>query len=166
MGARVVAMGRNENELARLKEHVEKGTPGANVETVKITGDENKEIAALQACGIIDAVLDFSPPAAAKSTHLKSAIKALRHSGRCSLMGFADDFMPALKVVGSNITLKGKLMYKRADMLQFVKMLERGLFPKGKEFVNTKAFGLENWKETLDTAAEYAGIGKAVVLIP
>ena len=40
MGARVIAMGRNEQELARLKAHVMKGTPWARVETVKITGNE------------------------------------------------------------------------------------------------------------------------------
>ncbi|KAF2457567.1 hypothetical protein BDY21DRAFT_303712 [Lineolata rhizophorae] len=166
MGARVIAMGRNESELARLKEHVTKGTPGANVETVKITGDDDTDTAALQACGTIDAVLDISPPAAAKSTYLKSAIRALRRNGRCSMMGYVMDFMPGVKVMGSNITLKGKLMYEREDMLQFVKMLESGLFPKGKEFVDTKAFGLENWKEGFDVAAEYTGVGRSVVFTP
>lgn len=165
-GARVIAMGRNESELTRLKEHVRRGTPGADIEVVKMTGDDSADTAALQAYGTIDAVIDLSPPAAARSTHLKSAIKALRHGGRCSLMGNVEDFMPAFKIGGSNITLKGKLMYEREDMVQFVKMLERGLFPKGKEFVNTKAFALENWKEGLDVAAEHTGIGKAVVLTP
>jgi hypothetical protein len=68
--------------------------------------------------------------------------------------------------VGGNITLKGKLMYEREDMLQFVKMLERGLFPKGKEFVHAKTFKLKDWKETLDVAAEHHGIGKVVVITP
>ena len=163
IGARVVAMGRNENELARLKEHVTKGTPGAAIETVKITGDEQAETAALQACGTIDAVLDISPPAAAKSTHLKSAIRALRQNGRCSLMGSFGDIISDFKVVSSNITLKGKMMYEREDILQFVKMLEKGLFPRGTELVNTKAFKLEDWKEALDAAAGHMGIGKAVV---
>jgi hypothetical protein len=45
-------------------------------------------------------------------------------------------------------------------------MLERGLFPTGKEFVDAKAFGLGNWKEAFDAAAEYTGIGKVMVLSP
>lgn len=163
MGARVIAMGRNDRELTRLKAHVKKGTPGANIETVKITGDESKDTAALQAYGIIDAVMDLTPQTAAKSTHLKCAIMALRHGGRCSLMGYVGD-LPGWKIVSTNIELKGKLMYEREDMLQFVKMLETGLFPRGKEFVDTKTFGLEAWKEGFDVAAEHAGIGKSVVL--
>ena len=38
MGARVIALGRNEKELARLKAHVTQGTPRATVETVKDHG--------------------------------------------------------------------------------------------------------------------------------
>ena len=167
-GARVIAMGRNEKELARLKERVLKGSPNASIETVKITGDVATDAEALQAHGTIDAILDLSPPFAAKSTHLKSAIKALRYEGRISLMGFVE--VPSgeylWKIVGSNILLKGKLMYYREDMLLFVKMLERGLFPKGKDLVDTKAFALEDWKEAFDVAAEHTGLGKSVVLTP
>jgi NADPH:quinone reductase-like Zn-dependent oxidoreductase len=47
MGARVIAMGRNEKELVRLKEHIKKGTPAANIETVKMTGDYETDGAAL-----------------------------------------------------------------------------------------------------------------------
>jgi hypothetical protein len=32
-------MGRNEKELARLKEHVRDGTPNASIDTAKITGN-------------------------------------------------------------------------------------------------------------------------------
>lgn len=31
MGARVIAMGRNEKELERLREHVKRGTPNSNI---------------------------------------------------------------------------------------------------------------------------------------
>ena len=80
MGARVIAMGRNERERARIRTHVMKGTPWASVETVRITGDETADTAALRTFGTIDAVLDISSLAAAESTHLKSAIAALRRS--------------------------------------------------------------------------------------
>ena len=57
-----------------------KDTPWASVETVRITGDETADTAALRSFGTVDAVLDISLPAAAESTHLKSAIGALRRS--------------------------------------------------------------------------------------
>ena len=166
MGARVIALGRNETELKRMKEHVKKGTPGASIETVKVTGDEKLDTAALQAFGTIDAVLDLSPSGARDSTHLKSVIKVLRHGGRCSLMGFNYAFLDMWTIVGNSISMRGKFMYEREDMLHFVKMLERGLFPTGKSFVDTKVFALENWKECFDEASVYTGIGRTVVMAP
>ncbi|KAF2490665.1 GroES-like protein [Lophium mytilinum] len=166
LGARVIAMGRDEGKLAALKEHVLKGAPGASIETVRITGDEKADTAALMAFGTVDAVLDLSPPEAGKSTHLKSAVAALRRGGRVSMMGFVDVPAASWKLVGDDITLKGKLMYEREDMFQFVKMLERGLYPKGKDLVDAKTFALEDWKEAMDVAAEYNGIGKLVSFAP
>ena len=165
MGARVIAMGRNETELARIKAHVLAGAPRASIETVKMTGDEMADAATLKAFGTIDAVLDFSPPQAAKSPHVRSAVWALRRGGRVSLMGWNENPVVPM-VMGRNITLKGKHMYERGDMIQFVKMLERGLFPRGKNFVDTKEFQLEDWKAALDVGAEHTGIGKYVVLKP
>lgn len=166
MGARVIAMGRNEKELARLKEHIMKGTPWAKIETVKMSGDKATDTAALQSYGTIDGALDLSPPAASKSTHLESVISSLRRGGRVSLMGLVPIPPILWTIIGGNITLKGKRMYERDDMIQFVKMLEAGLFPKAKDFVVIKAYGLEDWKEALDEAAVYTGIGKLVTITP
>ncbi|VUC22986.1 unnamed protein product [Clonostachys rosea] len=170
MGATVIAMGRNETELARLKAHVKKGTPSARIETVKISGDQAADTASLQAFGPIDAVLDFSPPmaVAAKSTHLKSALSSLRRNGRASLMGFVGSDMPidSWSFISKNLTLKGKLMYTRDDMLLFMKMLHGGLFPRGQDFADVKTYPLEDWKNALDKAAEFTGIGRIVSLSP
>jgi threonine dehydrogenase-like Zn-dependent dehydrogenase len=166
MGARVIAMGRNEKELARMKAMVLRGTPLASIETVRISGDEQTDTAVLQTFGGIDAILDLSPPAAAQSTHLRSAISTLRRGGRVSLMGYTECRIIDWKVMSDNITLKGKLMYEREDMLLFVKMLERGLFPKSGDLVDVKIFELKDWKEAFDVAAEHTGIGKVVVIEP
>jgi D-arabinose 1-dehydrogenase-like Zn-dependent alcohol dehydrogenase len=103
MGARVIANGRYKTELARLKKHIKKGTPAANIETVKMTGDYETDVAALQAFGTIDAVIDFTPPFACKSTHLESAIRSLRREGRCSMMGYVEDVIN-WNVMALNIT--------------------------------------------------------------
>lgn len=60
----------------------------------------------------------------------------------------------------------GKMMYERADILQFVKMMESGLFPRGENFADVKTFALEDWEQGLDVAAEHVGIGKCAVFVP
>ena len=57
-------------------------------------------------------------------------------------------------------------MYERADILQFVKMLERGLFTRGKDFVDVREFALQDWENGLATAADHVGIGKCSVFVP
>lgn len=162
MGARVIAMGRNEKELARLKEHVLQGTPNANIETVKMTQDEATDAAALQALGPLDAVLDFTPPQASASSHLRSATHALRRGGRMSMMGFVDTPTSPWLLVAKDISLKGKLMYDRSDMVQFVKMLHAGLFSRGRGFVDVRTFALEDWEKVFDEASSHTGIGMLV----
>ncbi|KAK8129515.1 GroES-like protein [Apiospora kogelbergensis] len=146
MGARVIAMGRNATELARLQDRVA---------TTYTAGNSHVETAA------------------GSSTHLRSAIRALRRGGRVSLMGMTDDFADR-SVVANNLTLKGKVMYEREDMVLFFKLLEAGLFPRGggldggneNNFAHTKAFGLHQSQEALDAAAEHTGIGRSVVFAP
>ncbi|KAL3485757.1 hypothetical protein BJX62DRAFT_247310 [Aspergillus germanicus] len=167
MGARVLAMGRSEEKLTHLVEDVKRRSlsPSADIETVVITGDQDKDADALRAFGVADAVLDLTPAAAATSTHTKSVIKALRRGGRASLMGSTTNFaVPEIMV--NNITLKGKMMYEREAIVHFLKMLERGLLPLGKDLMDTKVFSLEEWKAAFDTAAEHSGVGKCVVLAP
>ena len=159
-------MGRNEDELARWTGHVLSGSPDAGIETVRMTGDEMADAESLKAFGTIDAAIDFTPPHAADSKHVRSISLALRKKGRISLMGLLETPLVAWSVVGKNISFRGKLMYEREDMLQFVKMLERGLFPRNAGFVDTKVFPLEDWKVCMDEAAEHTGIGRHVVFVP
>ncbi|KAK5634874.1 hypothetical protein RRF57_010587 [Xylaria bambusicola] len=166
LGARVIAMGRNETELARLRAFVTKGTPWVNIETVKVTGDQAADTASLKALGTIDAVLDLSPPAAAQATHLPSAIAALRRGGRISVLGSVGQPIVGWSFLSKDLQLKGKLMYERDDAMLFIKMLEAGLFARGTDLVETKSFPLEDWKAAFDMAAEYTGVGRIVTLTP
>ncbi|KAK6067154.1 isopropanol dehydrogenase [Seiridium cupressi] len=162
LGARVIAMGRNEEELARLRTFVRKGIPSARIETVRITGDKDADTASLKAFGTIDAVLDLSPPAAAQSTHLLSAIAALRRGGRISIMGHVGLNIIDWNFLFNDLIAKAKLMYDREDLLLFVKMLEAGLFGRGADLVETKYFTLEDWQKAFDEAAAYTGVGRIV----
>ncbi|KAI9875681.1 MAG: hypothetical protein M1830_008120, partial [Pleopsidium flavum] len=100
---------------------------------------------ALQRFGTVDGFLDISPPTAAKSTHIKSCILALRHSGRVSLMG----------------GLRGKWMYDREAVRALIKMVEVGLLRLG-ERAGLKVIGkfaLEDWDSAFTAAEENPGMG-------
>ena len=104
LGARVIAMGRNASVLSQLASTHER------VETVAITGDTLADYEELKKFGVIDAYFDISPPAAAESTHFKSAMWALRHGGRVSLMGGlnGDLAIPHGVVMHRDLSLRGK----------------------------------------------------------
>jgi threonine dehydrogenase-like Zn-dependent dehydrogenase len=166
MGARVIAAGRNADKLAALKSHILASSPTAQIETMTWSSNEAADTATLQAFGTIDAVLDLTPPQASKTLHLRSATSALRRNGRVSLMGFVEQPVVPWSFVGKNIAVKGKLMYEREDIVQFVKMLENGLFPNGETLVETKDFRLSDWDTAFTAAAQWTGIGKQVVFTP
>jgi NADPH:quinone reductase-like Zn-dependent oxidoreductase len=105
-GARVIAFARSAEKLKVLKEFVQRGDPGARIETVISTGDEDKDAKLLRQFGVVDAVLDLTPSSASDSTFTKSAIKALRRGGRVSLMG-ATQNIGAAEILTNSITLKG-----------------------------------------------------------
>jgi hypothetical protein len=98
MGARVIAMGRNETKLAELKSHMLQASPGAQIEMMNMTGDEADDLAELKAFGTIDAVLDLTPPQASRVVTLE---KCHEHSssqwpsqsyGLCGAAGGTVDF--------------------------------------------------------------------------
>lgn len=162
LGARVIAMGRNKEALARLVDTYKPLYPEGRLLTVPITGNVEEEVAALKAAAgdqPIDVFFDISPPQASKSTHFKAAILALRHSGRVSMMGgqLEDVAIPHSKVMHFNIGLRGKWMYERDDVRRFLQLVEVGtvgLGERGGIAGDSKAFKLEEWKEAFDYAME------------
>ncbi|KAF7185293.1 Alcohol dehydrogenase 4, mitochondrial [Pseudocercospora fuligena] len=165
MGGRVIAMGRNREALESLKKMGE-----GRVEIVPITGDMTADSQSLKACfggkGRIDAYFDIGPPEAEGNTHIKSAILALSHGARVSLMGGyrGDISIPHATVMHKNLRLYGKWMYEREDVRDLVQMVESGVLRLDGEVVGE--FGLEEWKAAWDCAAENAGPGRYVVIKP
>jgi D-arabinose 1-dehydrogenase-like Zn-dependent alcohol dehydrogenase len=164
MGARVIAMARNATELEKIK-----SLNRSRIDTVAITGNQEQEIAALKKFGRINAFLDISPPMAQNSTHFKSAISSLSRGGRVSLMGgFIEDVaVPHRFIMRNDIALKGKFMYDREDILSFLQLLESGVLDFKDIVKVTGKYGLQDWKEALDTAFEQGGrLGHLVVFNP
>jgi threonine dehydrogenase-like Zn-dependent dehydrogenase len=164
MGARVIAMGRNTPVLSQLSKTHER------VETVPITGDMSADLEALKKFGVIDCYFDISPPAAAESTHFKSAMLSLRHGGRVSLMGGlgGDLAIPHSVVMHRDLCLRGKWMYSSQNVRDLIKMIETGLLKLG-EGNGTKIvgkYGLEEWEKAFDEAKKNSGKEDFVVMVP
>lgn len=164
MGARVIAMGRNLEALKKVAARSDR------VEIVPTTGDVQTDAEALRKFGLADAFFDISPPEAAKSTHIKSAILALRHSGRASLMGGigGDISLPYAVIMHRNLQLRGKWMYERKDIAALVTMIKVGVLRLG-ESAGVKVagkFALEEWDSAFTAAAENPEMGMQILIAP
>ncbi|KAI0441754.1 alcohol dehydrogenase [Xylaria telfairii] len=163
MGARVIAMGRNAEQLAKVK------ALGPRVETVQITGDLETEMASLKKFGKIDAFFDISPPQAQNSTHFKAAILSLGYGGRVSMMGgFGEDVaIPHRFIMRYDITLKGKWMYSREDCNAFLGLMTTGVIDVRNLVKAVETFKLEEWEKGFEAAAYHGGkLGQIVIFAP
>ncbi len=163
MGAgKVVAMGRNEGQLKKVMEEGEGRVVG-----VKMTGNWEEELKELQKHGEADVFFDISPPQGWESSHFKAGILAVRAKGRVSLMGgqVNDVKLPIRKVMHENLTLKGTWMYTREQILELLKIMESGVLKmaNGDSMMCKGKFGLDDWKEAFDVAAEVGGNGFVIL---
>lgn len=165
MGARVIAMGRNEAALAELKKLAEPG----RVETVKISGDVQEDINALAKFGPLDVYFDISPRPASKSSHIRAGIMSLGPGGRMSLMGgIPDDIgIPYWHITHNGLTIKGTFMNTIQQAKDLIKLIERGVLKIGSRagMEVTGKYKLEDWEQAFRAAAE-GGPGKSVQFIP
>lgn len=175
MGARVVAAARNEKALKRLADTLEKCRDGVQgrISIVALTGDVERDAKTLsRATGGkgLDAYIDFSPRAAAKSTHIKSCLLALKPFGRASFMGgiMEDISIPYSLMMFKSLQLRGKFMYDRAAVQRMIAMTEMGRVPLGDRagLKNVGTFSLEQWEEAFIKAEENSGWGLQVVINP
>lgn len=165
MGASVIAMGRNTEVLAKLKE-LGKG----RVDTIQMSGNAEDDEKALRSYGGVDAYFDISPPQAASSSHFRSCILALKPRGRVSLMGgmMREQGLPCSVVVHNQIALRGKWMAEAQDIAPFLQLVEAHMLTlgeKGGVTVRGK-FGLKDWQEAFDSAAANARPGDLTVFTP
>ena len=76
--------------------------------------------------------------------------------------------IPFRAVMHKNLVLKGKWMYEREDIPGFMRLIHSGLLKLGPKAGNeiTGKFGLEEWKEAFEMAAEKAQMGQMTVMVP
>ena len=166
IGARVVAMGRNEKAFIELKKIAEPG----RVETVQISGDMQRDTDALAQFGPLDVYFDISPPTAGKSSHIKAGVSSLKPGGRISLMGGSqgDIELPHGQIIFNGFTIKGTFMNTTQQARDLIKMVESGALKIGARANMTikGKFGLDEWETAFNTAAAESGPGKSVCFVP
>ncbi|KAI0429743.1 GroES-like protein [Xylaria sp. FL1042] len=165
LGARVIALGRNKEALTRLQSSIPR------VETVVITGDVEKDAQAIQAFGMADAYIDFTPHTVqSEPSHFKSAFVSLRKRGRVALMGGMGSNLsiPYYHMILNSLEIKGKWMYTRSEIRKIVKMIEVGTLKMGKAAGHEVCgkFKLEDYQAAFEAANKHTGWGKSVVFTP
>ncbi|KAG8817997.1 hypothetical protein FRC17_011006 [Serendipita sp. 399] len=173
MGAKVVAAGRNESQLKAM-ENLLGGVYGQRITTVKLVGDVETDAEALTKATPrgqgAHAYIDFSPLAAAKSTHIKSCLMALKPYGRAAFMGGIreDVSIPYALIMLKSIRIQGRFMYERDSVIKLVGMVEANLVKLGKE-AGVDVVGiyrLQDAETALNMAESNGGFGKEVVFAP
>jgi len=166
LGAKVIAMGRNVDELKRVQARF----PAGRVQIVPNTGDVEADAAALQKFGEIDVYIDISPITASESTHVRSCFLALKQYGRASLMGIIknDLAMPYQLAVWKNLTIRGQYMYERKHVRDLIKLAESGVLKLGKEggIEIVGKFKFEELEQAFAASAANRGVGKMTILTP
>ena len=172
LGARVIAMGRNTDKLAKLQKTMAAQYPADRLLTVPMIGNQQEETAALlKAAGSrgIECFFDISPPEGWNSTHFKAAIMALKQSGRVSLMGGQreDVPFPYVKVMHSNLQMKGCWMYTPDDVRSLIRFVEAGSLLLGEKasMSQPKEFSMQDWKKAFDYAFEDES-GAGAIIVP
>ncbi|BCW88658.1 L-threonine 3-dehydrogenase [Alphaproteobacteria bacterium SO-S41] len=167
MGAAwIVATGRNAAALVDLERRF-----GPRVRTVRMTGDEVTDHAAIRAAapGPIDCVFDILPPAA-DATQARAALMTVRPNGRIVLMGGinmqggAGLELPYAWIMRNCITIHGQWMYPPHAATLMANLIRAGLIDLTQ--YDVAEFPLDRANEAVAHAAATAGPFAMTVLRP
>lgn len=172
MGARVIAAGRNEQALVRLKKVFRE-----RVSDVVLKGEVEADYKAIKAAAGpkgVDVFYEINPPAAgangATPSSIIAGIRALRHGGTCVIMGgiSGNIAIPCSEVMFRDLKIMGKFMYSREQVERMIKLVEVGGLRMGAGIGSQVVgrFGLEEVDRAMEMAAENGGWGTNVALLP
>ncbi|KAK3385794.1 GroES-like protein [Podospora didyma] len=180
LGARVIAMGRNQDILKELEDVARRSYPLSGFASIALSGSslEADTEALTEAArklgsrtGSVDVFFDMSPPAASASSHIKAGIAALRSGGRMSLMGGAagDVGFPYYQIMLKGLRLQGSWMYSPEYVDELIRLVEMGRLKLGKRDAGVEClgvFGLDEWEDAFRVAGDGARVGRFVLLAP
>lgn len=174
LGARIIAMGRNEAILADL-EAMGDGMVAVAPLSGSVDGDIQgiNNAAAKLGSKTVDVFFEISPPNVVDRSgqtvpYITAAIKSLRKGGRSVFMGGIQHeiSLPIWDISHGQKTLQGWWMYTPEQFKDLIRLVESGQLRIGESrgFKCTGAFPLERWNEAFETAATQAKIGNFAVL--
>lgn len=176
LGARVIALSRSGDKLARIRDTLASTYPSCpRVGTVTVTGDQAVDEAAVRALFPegspgADAFIDLSPGLAAQAAHTPVAFACLRPGGKTALMGgvFGDLQLNYHSIMFRSITIKGQWMYSKEEMGQLLRMVEAGVVKIGKAagYEVRGEYALEDWKTAMESLNAPDAWGTGVVFAP
>ncbi|KAK1570171.1 alcohol dehydrogenase GroES domain-containing protein [Colletotrichum navitas] len=164
MGARVIAMGRNEKVLGELRDLA----PG-RVETVSISGSWETDLSEISKFGPVDVFLDLTPQTAANTDHIRAGLLSVQAGGRVNLMSGVSEITispPLLQFRG--LTIRATMMCTWSQQRDLVKLVQTGVLKLG-EKAGLKvqgAFKMEEFAKALETAEKESSAGRSVVFAP
>lgn len=182
LGARVVAMGRDEGVLRNLEAHGR-----GRVATVRMSGSVGGDVEGIREAaarlgggkgiktGQMDVFFEISPPGVVDGPgttvpYITAALKVLRPGGRAVLMGGLkhDVSLPVWDLVHDQKSIQGAWMYTPEQLGELIRLVETGILKLGesKGFKCAGVFALNNWEQAFETAARDAKAGSFVVLEP
>ncbi|EXJ82588.1 hypothetical protein A1O3_06401 [Capronia epimyces CBS 606.96] len=166
LGADVVICGRRRHALDHMKHSLAPVYPQARIDVVVLSGTVDTDVATLHALGPMDKFLDFSPAAAAGSTHITSILMALRKGGRACLMGgiTGSVAIPYQVVMFNDLHIGGKFMYERDAVHKVISLVQGGRLRI--DLPHPKVFALHEWESAFKSAEESPGWRQMVVFDP
>ncbi|KAH8896298.1 alcohol dehydrogenase GroES domain-containing protein [Thozetella sp. PMI_491] len=164
MGARVIAMGRNEKVLGELRNLA----PG-RVETVRLSGSLQTDLSEIAKFGPIDVFLDMTPQTVENTDHIRAGLLSLQAGGRMSLMsGVPEIAIPAPLLQFRGVTIRGTMMCTWSQREDLVNLVQTGVLKLGEKAGLTiqGMFKLEDFSKAVEMAERESRAGRSVVFTP
>ncbi|EEU38177.1 uncharacterized protein NECHADRAFT_84484 [Fusarium vanettenii 77-13-4] len=153
VGANVIALGRDEEKLAELKNRLK----SPQLSTVVMTGDVDADaaniIAATPGGEGADVYNDWAPGGVPSAPYLPAAERALKRGGRIVLSGGAYGHIEVgyISMILKKLRVGGSWMCNRQSMERIVRMIEDGRINLGPDSgIQIKSFGLDEVHDAVD----------------
>ncbi|SPN96508.1 related to ADH3 - alcohol dehydrogenase III [Cephalotrichum gorgonifer] len=161
LGANVIAIGRNEDNLARLAKQL--GNP-ERFSYVVMTGDDKADAAAIRKATPdgrgVEVYNDWASGSLIGSPYFSAAIQTVRPEGRVVLSGAPSGTiaLPYTLIMHQNIKIIGKVIVSRSGIDMIIRMVTLGLLKLGKHGGSTHSvYSLDQHHAAFQEAKEKSG---------
>ena len=166
MGADVIICGRKRHVLDSMKAALAPIYPKAKIDVVKLSGTVDEDVKELTKNGPADKYIDFSPAAAAQSSHIAACLMALRKGGKACFQGGIPGpvNVPYLLVMFNDLHICGKFMYERQSVKDLIRLVENGRLKL--DVRQMEVFRLQDWERAFEMGGERSAWREVCVFDP